>query len=251
MERVLVVGATGNVGISVIIAALRSQREVLAPVRNAAAAERLYQHVGTKSGITTVEVDVTSDDGVQSLVDRVKARELPSFQHVYAAVGVFRAQSPSYTVDLSYYRDAMNINAGAAFAAYRATVPYLLEQGDPNATWTVVTGGAGTYGSHGVTAISQGALFSLAALASRELDKTNVRFNEAYLDYRVEYDAQCEGEANAWKMKASDYAKIYEGILADKKIKGCRVICESPADLEKLRYEPKLPNPNAANLFVE
>jgi len=85
MERVLVVGATGNIGISVIIAALRSKREVLAPVRNAAAAERLYQHVGTKAGITTVEADVTSDDGVQSIVDRVKAGELPHFQHVYSA----------------------------------------------------------------------------------------------------------------------------------------------------------------------
>lgn len=114
-----------------------------------------------------------------------------------------------------------------------------------------MTGGAGTYGTHGITAISQGALFSLAALGSRELEKTNIRFNEAYLDYRVEYDSQCEGEANAWKMKASDYAKVYEGILDNKNIRGCRVICENPADLQKLRFVKKVPGKNEANLFVE
>lgn len=112
-----------------------------------------------------------------------------------------------------------------------------------------MTGGAGKQGNAGATGVSQGALFSLAAVATRELDKTNVRFNEAYLDYRVEYDAECEGEANSWKMKASDYAKVYEGILADKDIKGCTVTVESPKDLEKLRVEPKLQGLNTASKF--
>ncbi|EXJ87474.1 hypothetical protein A1O3_04434 [Capronia epimyces CBS 606.96] len=249
MERVLVVGATGNIGISVIIAALRSKREVLAIVRNQAAAEKIYKHVGTKTGITTVEGNVTSDDGVQKVVDRVKAGTLPSFQHVYAAVGVFNARSPLYEVDLSYYRETMKINAECAFSAYRATIPHLLEQGHPTSTWTLVTGGAGTQGTAGATAVSQGALFSLAAVACRELKQTNVRFNEAYLDYRVEYDAECEGEANAWKLKASDYAKVYEQILAREDIKGCRVTVESPKDLEKLRYQPKLAGLNTANAW--
>ncbi|EXJ83702.1 hypothetical protein A1O1_07326 [Capronia coronata CBS 617.96] len=304
MERVLVVGATGNIGVSAIIAALRSKREVLALVRNQAATEKLYRHVGTKTGITTVEADATSEEGVQSVVDRVRAGKLPSFQHVYEAgknetswnllrekekerqpdiwarkkcthgskrfswgfasrldgvrkqssltkemsiVGVWNPKNPLYTVDLTSYRETMKINAESAFSAYRATIPYLLEQGNPHSTWTMVTGGAGRSGVAGVTAVSQGALFSLAAVASRELDKTNVRFNEAYLDYRVEYDANCDGEANAWKMKASDYAKVYEAILADEQVKGCRVTVESPKDLEKLRYQKKLAQLNTAN----
>lgn len=84
MERVLVVGATGNIGVSTVIGALRAKREVLAIVRNQASASKLFDQVGSREGITTVEADVTSEQGVQGVVDRVKAGELPDFQHVYA-----------------------------------------------------------------------------------------------------------------------------------------------------------------------
>lgn len=82
-ERVLVIGATGNIGVSAVKGALRSGRQVLAIVRNQASADKLYKHVGTSEGITVVEADVTSDTGVKSVVDQVKAGKLPAFQHVY------------------------------------------------------------------------------------------------------------------------------------------------------------------------
>ncbi len=85
METVLVVGATGNIGVAAVIGALRSKRQVLTIVRNQDSAEKLFTHVGTKEGITTVQADITSDDGVRSVVDQVRAGKLPSFQHVYAA----------------------------------------------------------------------------------------------------------------------------------------------------------------------
>ena len=84
-ETVLVVGATGHIGVSAVIGALRSKRNVLALVRNAAAAERLFHHAGTRDGITAVEADVVSEHGVQGVVDRVKSGKLPAFQHVYSA----------------------------------------------------------------------------------------------------------------------------------------------------------------------
>ena len=84
METVLVVGASGIIGVSVIIASLRSKRHVLAIVRNEASARKLFQHVGTKEGITIVEADVTAEDGVEKVVHKVKFGELPAFQHVYS-----------------------------------------------------------------------------------------------------------------------------------------------------------------------
>jgi NAD(P)-dependent dehydrogenase (short-subunit alcohol dehydrogenase family) len=84
METVFVIGATGNIGVSVVKAALNTKRNVLAVVRNATSAAKLFEHVGTSEGITTVEADVTSENGVQSVVDRVQKGELPPFQHVYA-----------------------------------------------------------------------------------------------------------------------------------------------------------------------
>jgi short-subunit dehydrogenase len=85
MERVLVLGASGHIGVSAVIAALRSKREVLAVVRSQASAEKLFHHVGTKDGITIAEADVTSTSDLQTVVDRVVKGDLPPFHHVYAA----------------------------------------------------------------------------------------------------------------------------------------------------------------------
>ena len=84
METVLVVGATGNVGVSAVLGALRAKHNVLAVVRNQASAEKLFKQIGKQEGVTTVEADVLSPDGVQSVVDQVKAGKLPAFQHVYS-----------------------------------------------------------------------------------------------------------------------------------------------------------------------
>ena len=90
METVIVVGASGRIGVSVITAALRSQRNVVAIVRNKAAAEKMFPHVGTKHGITVVEADITSEAGVEKVVDRVGSGNLPGFQHVYSAGAYLR-----------------------------------------------------------------------------------------------------------------------------------------------------------------
>ena len=84
MQTVLVLGATGNIGVSAIKAALRTQRNVLAIVRNQNSADKLVHHLGSKEGITFVEADVLSDSGVQGVVDQVRAGKLPAFQHVYS-----------------------------------------------------------------------------------------------------------------------------------------------------------------------
>jgi len=85
-ETVLVIGATGNIGISAIQGALHSRRNILAIVRNKDSATKISQHIkeGTDR-ITIVEADIMSDEGVQGVVDQVRAGSLPAFQHVYSA----------------------------------------------------------------------------------------------------------------------------------------------------------------------
>jgi NAD(P)-dependent dehydrogenase (short-subunit alcohol dehydrogenase family) len=87
-ETVLIVGATGNIGISACIAVLRTGREVLAIVRNQESAEKIFHRIdqvfGNHDGITTVEADVTDPKGVEEVVEKVRMGELPGFQHVYA-----------------------------------------------------------------------------------------------------------------------------------------------------------------------
>lgn len=85
METVLVVGATGNIGLSAVTAALRSKRNVLAIVRNQDSADKLIKYIGSSEGITCVEADVLRDTGVKGVVDQVREGKLPSFQHVWSS----------------------------------------------------------------------------------------------------------------------------------------------------------------------
>jgi NAD(P)-dependent dehydrogenase (short-subunit alcohol dehydrogenase family) len=85
METVLVVGATGNIGVAAVIGALRSGLQVLAVVRNQESAKKLFQHVGAQERIFTVEADILSEHGIQGVVDKVRLGQLPAFQHVYGA----------------------------------------------------------------------------------------------------------------------------------------------------------------------
>ena len=99
METVLVVGATGNIGVSAVTAALRSNRNVLAIVRNQTSADKLIKYIGSSEGITFAEANVLSDSGVKGVVDQVRAGKLPSFQHVFSSGWLFtpRVNGPLLT----------------------------------------------------------------------------------------------------------------------------------------------------------
>lgn len=84
-ETVLIVGSTGNIGLSGVKGALNSGRKVLAVVRNDESAQKIYDYIGSKQNITTVVADIMTDDGVKSVVDRVKGGQLPAFQHVFSS----------------------------------------------------------------------------------------------------------------------------------------------------------------------
>ena len=89
-------------------------------------------------------------------------------------------------------------------------------------------------GSGGVTAVTQGGLFSLCNAAARENERTNIRINEAYLNARVDFDSVAEENGT---MKASEYAECYEQILERKDVRGRRVTVAGKRDLGELRSE--------------
>lgn len=85
MPTVLVIGATCNIGTSAVQATLRAGFQVPAVVRNKTSADKLFKNLGTVEGITTVEADIMSDEGVKVVVDKVRKGQLPAFEHVYSA----------------------------------------------------------------------------------------------------------------------------------------------------------------------
>ncbi len=115
METVLVVGATGNIGVSAVTAALRSKRNVLAIVRNQNSADKLVKNIGSSEGITFAEADVLSDSGVKGVVDQVRAGKLPSFQHVFSSgrlPNILSSQRSLLTFQSSWRRVHYNSPSG-------------------------------------------------------------------------------------------------------------------------------------------
>jgi hypothetical protein len=131
---------------------------------------------------------------------------------------------------------------------YRYTIPYLLSLKKP-ATFTLITGASRNYGTSGITSVNQGALASLCAVGSRELADTNVRFNEVYLAFRVEYDDNLQkGQSSIpevdWSQigwaRASEFARHYDGILDNEKIRGMQVNIMSKDEMDSSNYEAKI-----------
>ncbi|ATZ49135.1 hypothetical protein BCIN_04g03210 [Botrytis cinerea B05.10] len=236
MENVLVIGATGNIGVAAVLGALQSKRHVLAIVRNQASADKLFKHVGTKNGITTIEADIMSEGGVQTVVDQVRAGKLPGFQHVYSATGGAYGATPLTELSLNELRQIMSVNFESNFFAYRATIPYLLEQKKAT-SFTLCTGAQGDIGARAAPAISQGPLFSMANVACRDNTDTSVRFNEVYLNCRVEVDSSA---AQTGAMKSSDFARSYTELLSRPEIKSSRIIVSTHDDLKDLKHKKKI-----------
>lgn len=114
-------------------------------------------------------------------------------------------------------------------------MPYLLEQGYADSTWTLATGSQGDLGTRAGPAITQGALYSMCISAARELAGTNVRFNELYIAPRVEVDSSA---AKTGAMPSSTFAQVWQNVLEDKSATGCRVSVHNEQDLHKLALQP-------------
>ncbi|KAI8302146.1 hypothetical protein K4K61_008203 [Colletotrichum sp. SAR11_59] len=240
-ETVLVFGASGNMGIAAIIGALNAKHNIIAIVRNEASAEKIFKYVGTREGITTVEADTTSEDSIKGVIDQVRAGTLPSFQHVWASPGWVYADAKILDLDVAAFRASMTANFETYIIAYRATVPYLLDQGFPGTTWTMCTGAQGEWGLRVAPAVTQGALFSFAIAAARENEDTNIRFNEVYLAYRVQLEVE-PGMTNfhGFPITTSrEFAPVFEKLLNRTDIKGSRVKAIKPQDVIDLKFEKK------------
>ncbi|KAK2008138.1 NAD(P)-binding protein [Colletotrichum eremochloae] len=239
-ETVLVFGASGNVGIAAIIGALKSNRHVLAIVRNQKSAEKIFRYVGSRNKITIVEADINSEDSVRGVIQQVRNGELPPFQHVWASPGGLAWETPTLDLKLSELREMMTVNFETYIIAYKVTIPYLLEQGFPSSTWTMCTGGAGDMGYRLAPAVTQGALYSFAITAARENKQTNIRFNEVYLAHRVRLEADKDTQIVAGMqiplMSSKEFAPLYEKILDRTDIRSCRVKARGPEDVAEICY---------------
>lgn len=86
--------------------------------------------------------------------------------------------------------------------------------------------------------MTQGALYSLANIASLDNAKTNIRFNEIYLGLFVLADTKTAEQYGC--LNSLQFSAAYEKIIATSEIKGSRLFVCKPEDLKEFRWQRKL-----------
>lgn len=90
-----------------------------------------------------------------------------------------------------------------------------------------------------MTSLAQGTLYTFANVACHELAETNVRFNEVYLCFRVDYDAVA-AQKGPGSLPSSAFAAHYEELLRREDIRGCRVSLRQHSHVKDLPSEKKI-----------
>ncbi|KAJ1323880.1 SDR family NAD(P)-dependent oxidoreductase [Microdochium nivale] len=250
-EGVLIFGASGNIGVAAVIAALRSGRRAIAVVRSDKSAESLRTSVASgvslekQDQLKTLVADLSTVEGFKNVVARaIQADDEQGrgFQHVWASMGPDYHETPILELERDFMREMMIRNFEPNLLAYQSTMPHLLSlPAGVDATFTMCTGSQGDIAERAQPAMIQGALFSMASIACRDNESTNVRFNEAYLAFRVQVDALDNPYGIPDIMSSSDFAKTYEQILdgSGKARKSCRMLLEDHIDVDEVRFVKK------------
>ncbi|KAF7946511.1 hypothetical protein EAE96_009508 [Botrytis aclada] len=240
MENVLVIGATGNVGVAAEPGLCRQN------VQTCGNKERHHNrrdryHVGRRSanrggpspGWETARVSHVYSAGKTVIYLVYPLLTVNEDGGAYGAL-------PLTELSLIELRQIMSVNFESNFFAYRPTIPFLLEQ-KMTTSFTPCTGAQGCIGARAAPAISQGPLFSMANVACRDNTNTSVRFSEVYLNCRVEVDSSA---ALMGAMKSSEFARAYTELRFRPEINNSRIIISTHDDLKDPMHKKKIAQGN-------
>lgn len=182
-SRVVVFGATGNVGYGAATAFLEAGAKVLAPTRGEDGAGRLREAFAERD-LSPVVGDVSDPDGAVSLRDALVAHG--PIDHVFASLGPwwqggFLAGQPPQ----AWQRVRSMMLDGHVHAA-STLLPLLAQR--PASTYTIVTG----MGAHhtvpdtSLLFVACGAVLSLGKWMRQECAEGPVRANELLIGCRIE-----------------------------------------------------------------
>lgn len=165
MKRIVVTGASGDIGVAVVAAAVARGTQVLAQFRSRP--DRL-----TALGVTAVQVDLCADDGPATL-----AAALPwdRVDLLVNCVGGARVV-PFGSVSTPTWRQCMQLNVEAPFAVMRELLePLAAASGSVVNLSSVAAFTGGAFGPH--YAAAKAAVIGLTRSAARELGGLGIRVN--------------------------------------------------------------------------
>ena len=183
-KRVLVTGATGNVGWGVAKAATNAGALVMLTTRSERSAETLSTEFPAASIIVA---DVATTGGSAAISQAITT--VGSLDHVVAPIGSWWQRGASLDQAPTELDSLLSTYVGAQLRLTQITAPFLRASGG---SYTLVTGAGGEHiipGS-GLLVVAVRSQFALADVLMNELRQDSFRFNEFRIDARVEPDAR-------------------------------------------------------------
>lgn len=202
MKRAVVTGASSGIGAATALLLAEAGFEVLACARRA---DRLAEVAAAHERITAIELDVTSDDSVASLVNVIA--DQPVHLLVANAGGAFDANLVVHA-DLERWQHSFDVNVLGALRTIRALHPALLRSGDGHIVVTTSTAGHIVYETGGSYTAAKHAEHALVATLRLELAGEPIRVTE------IAPGMVQTGEfaLNRFAGDAAKAAKVYDGV---------------------------------------
>lgn len=202
MRLAVVTGASSGIGAATALQLAEAGFDVLACARRT---DRLAQLAAQHERITAVELDVTSDASVASLVRTIGDRPLHLL--VANAGGAFDANSV-VGADLERWQHSFDVNVLGTLRTIRALHGALLNSGDGHIVVTTSTAGHIVYETGGSYTAAKHAEHALVATLRLELAGEPIRVTEIA-------PGMVQAEEFALNRFAGDFskaAKVYDGV---------------------------------------
>ena len=202
MRLAVVTGASSGIGAATALQLAQAGYDVLACARRV---DRLAAVATQHANITAIELDVTSDASIASLVDALGDRSV----HVLVANagGAFDANSV-IGADIERWQHTFDVNVLGALRTVKALHPALLRSSDGHIIVTTSTAGHVVYETGGSYTAAKHAEHALVATLRLELAGEPIRVTEI-APGMVQTD---EFALNRFDGDAGKAAKVYDGV---------------------------------------
>jgi NAD(P)-dependent dehydrogenase (short-subunit alcohol dehydrogenase family) len=183
-KRVVVTGATGNIGWGVAKAALDEGADVTAIVRSSSAAETVAASLGHSKNLSFEVGDLGKPSEAQALRDRIAARG--AIDHVVAAIGPWWQKGPIIDQPFSEYAAVREVLLDPHVYAATAFLPLLNDR--DGSSYTIITGAAAhiELPGTGLLVVAVSGVVALSRMLRSETVGNKVRVNEILIKTRIE-----------------------------------------------------------------
>jgi len=199
-KLVLVAGGTGGLGRAVSLAFLQEGASVAVTFRKEEEFDALKESAGKEASLLSGHsVDVTGDDEVMKMVERILASQ-GRIDVLVNTVGGYKAGMKLWEQDSKALDQMLSLNLRSSFALARAVVPAILKQGEGAIVNVAAKAALDAPAGAAAYAASKAAAIAMMNSLAADLKGTGVRVNSVL-------PSIIDTEPNRKAMPKADFAK--------------------------------------------